>query len=150
MPNQPIDPRRLAAIKQRITPSQFCIEFARSAGPGGQNVNKVNTRATLWFDLDNCPVLTDAEKSTLRRKLGGRISTAGFLRVVSRKHRTQAGNKRAALERFYELLTIALTPVKKRIPTRVSRTQKRRRLDDKRRASQKKALRRSRNTRGDE
>lgn len=147
MAKQTVDPRRVAVLKQRIGASFLTFEFARSPGPGGQNVNKVNTQATLWFDVAGCPGLRASEKNALRRRLGGRITGEGWLRVVSRKHRTQGGNKRAVTERFYELLAIALTPRKKRVPTRVSASQKRRRLEDKRRVAEKKQERRSRSVR---
>lgn len=150
MAKKTVDTRRVSALKKRVGVSFLSYEFARSSGPGGQNVNKVNTQVTLWFDVANCPVLKMSEKKALQRELGGRITGEGWLRVMSRKHRTQGANKRAATERFYELLAIALTPRKKRIPTRVSAGQKRRRLEDKRRTSEKKQERRTRSVRGED
>jgi ribosome-associated protein len=150
MAKQTVDPRRMEALKNRIDVSFLTFEFARSSGPGGQNVNKVNSQVALWFDVAGCPALRPIEKSTLRRELAGRITNEGWLRIVSRKHRTQLANRRAATERFYELLTSALTPQKKRVPTRVSAGQKRRRREDKQRLSEKKQGRRSRSVGHDE
>ncbi len=94
----------------------------RSPGPGGQHVNKVSTAVTLCFDLDHTPALSGDQKRTLRRKLRTRISKHGVLRVTSRKYRSQSANKKAALERFEELLADALKPAKRRVPTRARRS----------------------------
>lgn len=118
------------------------FEFSRSGGPGGQNVNKVSTRATLLFDLGNSRALTETQREVIRRMLGGRISGEGIMRVVSSKHRTQAANREAAVERFIELLTAALTPRRRRRKTKVPARAHAERRDDKARRSQKKSLRR--------
>jgi len=122
-----------------IPESEISFTFSRSSGPGGQNVNKLNTRATLRFDVTGSPSLSDAQQGRILEKLSTRISREGILRVVSQKHRTQKMNREAATERFAELLRDALVqrrPRKKRgIPAGV----KRKRLDDKRRRSRLKA-----------
>ncbi len=150
MAKQAVDTPRVEALKDRISLSFLSFEFARSSGPGGQNVNKVNTQVALWFDVSSCPALRPSEKNALHRELHTRITNEGWLRIVSRKHRTQLANKRAAIERFYELLANALKPRKTRVPTRVSKGQKRRRLDAKQRVSEKKQGRRSQSVRQDE
>lgn len=71
----------------------------RSSGPGGQNVNKVNTRVTLLFDVEGSTVLSAQQRMLLRQRLSGRIGKTGILRVVSQRHRTQLAN-RAAVRGF--------------------------------------------------
>ncbi len=130
--------RRAEHVRRRVTEDELSFSFARSGGPGGQNVNKVNTRATLWFDVRTGGSLSESERRTIRRKLAGRVSKAEMLHVTSRRFRTQAANRRAATERFYELVTEALRPSKTRKPTRVPRRAVERRLLDKRLTGQKK------------
>jgi ribosome-associated protein len=113
-----------------------------SSGPGGQNVNKVETRITLLFDLDASRNLDPDQKERLRDRLATRISKAGVLRVTSQRHRTREANRRAAVERFAELLEEALSERPPRRPTRPSRTARRRRLETKRRRGRLKAERR--------
>ena len=109
------------------------LDFAtsRSSGPGGQNVNKVNTRVTVLFDLDRSAALSEEQRELLHLRLGGRISRAGVLRVVSQRHRTQLANKDAAVERLASLLRDALTEQPERVPLRVPRQAKERRLEEK-------------------
>ena len=129
------------AVRERVPEDQLSFSYARSSGPGGQNVNKVNTRASLLFDLDGTGALTNREKSRIRAMLGTRINKAGYLRVVSMRHRTRRANRRAATDRFYELITYALFRPKARIPTMPSIRVRRRRLQEKRQRSEQKRLR---------
>ncbi len=121
-----------------------CVEFQfdRSAGPGGQNVNKVATRATLWFDVAACPALTDAQKGRVNRRLSTRIGKDGRLRVVAQRARTQSANRTAAEEKLVELIRDALHVARPRRPTQPSRASRQRRVDEKRRRSETKQLRR--------
>ncbi len=115
-----------------IPEAELRFVFARGGGPGGQKVNKVETRVTLLFDLKGSPSLSPDQKDRLREKLPGRINREGVLRVVSQRHRTQFANERAARERFVELLREALEEDAPRVATRVPRAARRRRLEDKR------------------
>lgn len=115
-----------------IPDSEITFNTSRSSGPGGQNVNKVDTRVTLLFDMEGSPSLSQKQKDLLRARLAGRINKEGVLRVVSQRHRTQSANREAVVDRFARLLREALTPDKERIPVRVPLGEKERRLEEKR------------------
>lgn len=118
-----------------IPDEELVFRTSRSSGPGGQNVNKVESRVTLLFDVETTESLSGDQKRRIRSRLGTRINKEGVLRVVSQKHRTQKANRIAATERFADLLREALVELPPRKPTRVSRAAKRRRLEEKRKRS---------------
>ena len=116
--------------------------FARSAGPGGQNVNKVNTKATLKWDVVASPSLPEDVRRRFLQKYSRRISKVGTLVLVSQRFRDQGRNVADCLEKLRQLLAevaVAPTPRKKTKPSRAARQ---RRLADKRATSDKKQRRR--------
>ena len=118
-----------------IPADELIYKASRSSGPGGQNVNKVNTRVTVLFDVANTDYLSDEQKQRILSHLATRTSKEGVLRVVSQKYRTQKANREAAAERLEELLKEALEvkPVRKK--TKVPYQKKQRRLEEKKRRS---------------
>ena len=111
-----------------IPDGELTFTASRSGGPGGQNVNKVSTKVTLAFDVMGSPSLSPEEKVHILERLGTRISKDGTLRVVSQRHRSQAANRRAALERFIELVSGALVVDPQRVPTRPHRASREHRV----------------------
>lgn len=110
--------------------------FSRSSGPGGQNVNKVNTQASVILDIALCPDLTDQQRALIRKNLANRIDKLGKLRITSSRYRSQSANRQDALDRLYALLTAALRKKKIRKPTKISRNAAEKRLEKKKHRSQ--------------
>jgi len=112
--------------------SEFQFLTSRSSGPGGQNVNKVNSKVELRFDIQNSSLLTDGQKEILLVKLATKITSEGILSVVSQRDRSQLANKEDVIEKLYLLISKALKPVKPRKNTRPTKGSVERRLTTKR------------------
>jgi ribosome-associated protein len=138
MAPRPIDPEDLEQAKE------IRFEFYRSAGPGGQNVNKVATAVRLRFDLRRSSLLPAPVKERLTKLAGKRMTEGGFLVIESQRYRTQERNRADAMARLQSLLDRASAPPAVRRPTRPSNEAKARRVDEKRRHSRIKASRRER------
>lgn len=119
------------------------VAFTRSGGPGGQHVNTSSTKVELRFDVDATQRLTDEQKRRVHAALGNRITKDGVLVLTSSEHRSQTRNREAVIARFATLVGDALRPPRRRQRTRPTRASKERRLEAKRRRSDKKALRRN-------
>ena len=125
-------------IHQRlaIPAAELQWRFMRSSGPGGQNVNKLETAVELLFDLQASAVLGDARCQCLQERLGSKLSS-GVWRIVAAEHRIQWRNRQLARERLAQLLREGLkTPPKPRRATKPTRGSQRRRLDAKKLPSQ--------------
>ena len=121
--------------------NELQFAFSRSSGPGGQHVNKVNTKVELRFNVNQSKLLEVLQKAILCEKLKNTLTQDGDLVVISQKTRSQLKNKEIAIEKFYTLLNNALKPIKKRKPTKPSRSAKEKRLKDKKALSEKKSRR---------
>jgi ribosome-associated protein len=124
-----------------IPDSDLEVAFVRSAGPGGQNVNKVASAVQLRFALARNTTLHDDVKARLRQLAGQRVTDAGELLIVARETRSQEQNRRSAEQRLLDLVRRALVPPKKRHATKPTRASRERRLDSKSRKQTHKRLR---------
>lgn len=130
-------------INGNLVIPESCLRFqtSRSSGPGGQNVNKLNTRVTVIFDPASCPTLTGVQKQRLFKKLASRIDKDGCLRISSQRYRRQHANRQDALDRLEGLIAQAVKPPVKRRRTAVPNSAIRKRLEQKKQRSQIKRLR---------
>jgi ribosome-associated protein len=111
--------------------SEFIFQASRSSGPGGQNVNKVNSKIELRFSIQDSSVLTDDQKTILLTKLATRINAEGFLVVASQRNRSQLDNKDDAILKAIHLIEKALKPVKPRKRTKPTKSSIEKRLTEK-------------------
>jgi ribosome-associated protein len=121
---------------------EITYQTSRASGPGGQNVNKVESRVELRWNLPTSQVLSDVQKQLILEKLANQLTATGDLLVVAQDDRSQLRNKEIALARFHELLQKSLRRPKPRRATRPSAGAVRQRLEGKKRQSDKKANRR--------
>lgn len=124
--------------KTRIPVSELHFHFSTSSGPGGQHVNKAETRVTLLFDVANSPSLTEAQRKQVMQRLASRIDSSGVLQISSQASRSQYQNRETAVARFQQLLAEALKPRKARRKTRPGQAAIEQRLEEKRRRSERK------------
>ena len=118
-----------------IPEHELVFKASRSSGPGGQNVNKLNTKITLLFNIEQSGSFSDSQKNLITKRLSSRIDKEGNIRVVSQKFRTQKANRLAAMERLQKMLANALKPKPVRKKTKVPLRAKQKRLDAKKRRS---------------
>lgn len=125
-----------------IPASELQIDFVRASGAGGQNVNKVNTKAQLRWSVGASAGFSDQEKRKIKTSLANRINEKGEILLSSQETRSQAQNKQRIITRLHELVEKSLRPVAKRIPTKPTRASTHKRLESKRLTSKRKQARR--------
>jgi len=127
----------------QIPLAEFEFTYVRSSGPGGQNVNKVNSKAMMRWNPTTSPSLGEDVRRRFLQKFASRVTTEGEMIVVSERYRDQRRNADDCLEKVREMLLAVARPPKARKKTKPSRASKERRLDTKRRDSSKKRDRRN-------
>ena len=128
----------------QIPEKELEITFSRSGGKGGQNVNKVETKATLRWDVYNSLILLPEQKYLILHNLANKITEKGELILWSQSERSQAQNKEAVIAKLHHLINQALVPEKIRFKTKPTRASKEKRIQAKKRISEKKKLRKVR------
>jgi ribosome-associated protein len=119
------------------------LEFAvsRSGGPGGQNVNKVNSKVTIKWNVEQSTLITDDEKATLLSKLAGKLTIDNVLVVTSQEMRSQLENKETAKDKLNRMISKAFEQRKKRKATKPTKSSVKKRIQDKKQRSEKKQWR---------
>lgn len=128
-------------LKSRNFEKELVFSFSRSSGPGGQHVNKTETRVELRFHIPSSQVLGEQEKELITERLASKLTREGELIIFSQQTRSQTTNKDLVLERFFKILSDALQPVKARKKTSITPTAREKRLRDKKQLSEKKTRR---------
>lgn len=121
---------------------EFEFLTSRSSGPGGQNVNKTESRVELRFNVVQSQLLTDFQKEQILHKIPNKISSTGILIITSQESRSQLDNKMLCIQKFYEILEYALMPEVVRKKPKVPFAIKMKRLENKRHNAEKKQNRR--------
>jgi ribosome-associated protein len=143
-----IDPTDASSTMVTLAPgvhvpeSALRLQYSRSGGPGGQNVNKVNTKAQLWVPISAITGLRESALHRLRQFAGHRLTAADELHITAETERTQEGNRTAVLDRLKQLIQQAAHEPKRRKKTKPSKGARERRLQSKKRRSEIKSHRR--------
>ncbi len=125
----------------RIPDDEFVFQFARSGGPGGQNVNKVSSKAMLRWDIERSPNLPDDIRERFRTRFRRRITREGELVISSQRYRDRGRNIKDCRDKLRSMLEEVATPPKRRKPTKPTRAAKEKRLVEKKKRAEKKRRR---------
>ncbi|MEQ6121179.1 alternative ribosome rescue aminoacyl-tRNA hydrolase ArfB [Reichenbachiella sp. MALMAid0571] len=132
----------ITKISSEYLSGELSILTSKSGGPGGQHVNKTNTKVILKWDIANSALVTEEEKLTILNKLSTHITTDGVLLITAQSTRSQLQNKEEAMKKLDLLIAKAFTKRKKRRPTKPTKSSIKKRLDSKKKLGEKKKLRR--------
>jgi ribosome-associated protein len=124
-----------------VPDGEIGLDYIRSPGPGGQNVNKLATAVQLRFDVAGSTVLDEWSRARLATLAGRRLTRDGWIVLTAHRHRTQEANRRDAFERLAELIVRARVRPKARRPTKPTRASKERRIEGKKQRTQVKRMR---------
>jgi ribosome-associated protein len=128
-------------MNKEILNNELRFSFIRSGGPGGQHANKVSSKVVLLYDVSNSAALTELEKERILEKLSSRLNKKNQIILTCDESRSQFKNKQIAVNRLMDLLEMNLREDKKRIPVKISKQEKARRLEAKRKHGQRKKFR---------
>ena len=117
--------------KLQALENELVIDFVRSSGKGGQSVNKLSTKAQLHWNVKNSNYFSLEEKKKIKFFLKNRLTKEDDIILESQKERSQIQNKEIVLTRLKNLIKIALTPAKKRVPTKPTKGSREKRLEEK-------------------
>jgi len=135
-------PEEMDKKEKKFVPDEEISEkFSHSSGRGGQNINKLSTKAEVRWNVDASMAFTPEEKEKIKQILANRINKEGELIIVSQEERSQMQNRERAIEKLNKLVEAALVPEKERKPTKPTKASKERRLEEKRRIGEKKKQR---------
>ena len=123
--------KSIEEIQERKLIKECVFKTARSGGAGGQNVNKVESKVELWFNISESELLTEEEKTILIHKLFKRLEKETTIHLQEQTDRTQLKNKALIKDKIYKLILLGFKTIKPRKPTKVSKAVKAKRLENK-------------------